>query len=120
MAMCIYSMPTQRHSRPLDNASDMVTAPTLGVCYYPEHWPEDQWQSDAENMVAAGLSWVRIAEFAWSRIEPSPGEFDWGWLDRAVDILGSGLMGRRANLARAAIIVLPMKDTGGQARGYHA
>ncbi len=87
--MCIYSMPTQGHSRPLDDATDMFAAPTLGVCYYPEHWPEEQWQSDAQNMVAAGLSWVRIAEFAWSRIEPSPGIFDWGWLDRAVDILGS-------------------------------
>jgi beta-galactosidase len=35
-----------------------------------------------------GLSWVRIGEFAWSRIEPDPGRFDWGWLDRAIDALG--------------------------------
>jgi beta-galactosidase len=59
----------------------------LGVCYYPEHWPEDWWDDDARRMVAMGLSRVRIGEFAWSRIEPEPGRYDWGWLDRAVETL---------------------------------
>lgn len=64
----------------------------LGVCYYPEHWPEERWAVDARMMVEAGLSIVRIGEFAWARMEPSPGEYDWGWLDRAVDVLaGAGL-----------------------------
>ncbi|HEV8034799.1 beta-galactosidase [Yoonia sp.] len=61
---------------------------TLGVCYYPEHWPEDQWASDAAQMVATGLTWVRIGEFAWARMEPSPGTFTWDWLDRAIAVLG--------------------------------
>ena len=61
---------------------------TLGVCYYPEHWPEDRWPEDAARMAALGLTWVRIGEFAWSRIEPREGAFDWGWLDRAIDTLG--------------------------------
>ncbi|MFX1736141.1 beta-galactosidase [Paraburkholderia sp. A1RI_3L] len=61
----------------------------LGVCYYPEHWPESMWEDDARRMKALGISQVRIAEFAWSRMEPSPGEYDWGWLDRAVDVLGN-------------------------------
>ena len=60
----------------------------LGVCYYPEHWPQDLWISDAENMVKTGIKWVRIAEFAWSRIEKSPDNFDFEWLDKIVDILG--------------------------------
>lgn len=62
---------------------------TLGVCYYPEHWPEDQWAADAALMVETGLTWVRIGEFGWSRMEPSPGHFTWDWLDRAIDVLGS-------------------------------
>ena len=62
--------------------------PHLGVCYYPEHWPEQQWAADAKKMVEVGLSWVRIAEFSWSRIEPSEGTFDWDWLDRAIEVLG--------------------------------
>ena len=59
----------------------------LGACYYPEHWPEAWWSDDAQGMREMGLSVVRIAEFAWSRIEPEAGQFDWGWLDRAVQTL---------------------------------
>ncbi len=62
--------------------------PRLGVCYYPEHWPETQWAKDARRMAGLGLTYVRIGEFAWSRLEPKDGVFDWGWLDRAIDILG--------------------------------
>ena len=61
----------------------------LGVCYYPEHWPEKTWQPDAARMKALGLTWVRIGEFAWSRLEPEPGRLEFDWLDRAVDILGN-------------------------------
>jgi beta-galactosidase len=61
----------------------------LGVCYYPEQWPEAMWAGDARRMREAGLSRVRIGEFAWSRIEPQPGCFDWGWYDRAIDTLAA-------------------------------
>lgn len=61
---------------------------TLGVCYYPEHWPEDRWTTDAAHMVEAGLTWVRIGEFAWSRLEPSPGDLQLDWLERAINVLG--------------------------------
>lgn len=62
---------------------------TLGVCYYPEHWPETQWAEDAARIAELGLTWVRIGEFAWSRIEPTPGTYGWGWLDRAIATLGA-------------------------------
>ncbi len=61
----------------------------LGVCYYPEHWPETMWADDARRMVEMGLSWVRIGEFAWSRMEPEPGRLTWDWLDKAIETLGS-------------------------------
>ena len=60
----------------------------LGVCYYPEHWPEAWWAQDAAEMAALGIRYVRIGEFAWSRIEPESGRFDWDWLDRAIATLG--------------------------------
>lgn len=66
----------------------MDTRPALGVCYYPEHWPQAVWTDDARRMVEMGLRWVRIGEFAWSRIEPEPGVFQWDWLDEAIQILG--------------------------------
>lgn len=61
----------------------------LGVCYYPEHWPEACWADDAASMAALGLSYVRIGEFAWSRLEPDPGRYDFGWFDRAIETLGA-------------------------------
>lgn len=63
--------------------------PTIGTCYYPEHWDEEIWKDDAARMRDAGIDWVRIGEFAWSRIEPQEGHFDWGWLDRAVEVLAN-------------------------------
>lgn len=62
---------------------------TFGVDYYPEHWPEERWEVDARLMAEAGFNLVRLAEFAWSRLEPRPGQFDFNWLDRALDILSA-------------------------------
>lgn len=64
-----------------------MTAPSLGVCYYPEHWPEAQWADDATRMVALGLTHVRIGEFAWSLLEPTDRKYDFDWLERAIDTL---------------------------------
>ncbi|HEX9388372.1 MAG TPA: beta-galactosidase [Anaerolineales bacterium] len=61
----------------------------FGVDYYPEHWPEERWLIDAHLMAEAGLNVVRLAEFAWSKMEPNEGEFDIDWLDRAIGILQS-------------------------------
>ena len=60
----------------------------IGTCYYPEHWPEDTWQPDAQRMKALGLTWVRVGEFAWSALEPEEGRLQFDWLDRSIDILG--------------------------------
>jgi len=59
----------------------------LGVCYYPEQWPRTMWADDAKRMVELGITHVRIAEFAWSRMEPRAGEFAWEWLDEAIATL---------------------------------
>src|SRR5215216_1314195 len=61
----------------------------FGVDYYPEHWPEERWPIDARLMAEAGFNVVRLAEFAWSKMEPSEGEFNFDWLDRAIAILDS-------------------------------
>lgn len=59
----------------------------FGVCYYPEHWPESMWAQDAAEMAALGLQYVRIAEFAWSKMEPAPGFYQFDWLDKAITTL---------------------------------
>lgn len=59
-----------------------------GAAYYPEHWPEERWSVDAELMQAAGVNGVRMGEFAWSKIEPVEGEYDFDWMDRVIALLG--------------------------------
>jgi beta-galactosidase len=61
----------------------------FGVAYYPEQWPEERWAADAQLMAAAGFNVARLAEFAWSRLEPRPGAFDFAWLDRAIATLAA-------------------------------
>jgi beta-galactosidase len=61
----------------------------LGVCYYPEQWPRERWPLDAKLMRQAGISLVRIAEFAWAAMEPREGEFTWGWLDEVIEVLAA-------------------------------
>lgn len=61
----------------------------FGVDYYPEHWPEERWALDAQLMSEAGFNVVRLAEFAWSKLEPKEGRFDFDWLDHAISILHS-------------------------------
>ena len=41
----------------------------LGTCYYPEHWDESLWRDDLRRMLENGIEVIRIAEFAWSKIE---------------------------------------------------
>ncbi|NUJ81614.1 beta-galactosidase [Methylocystis sp. FS] len=64
-----------------------MTRQRLGVCYYPEHWPQSRWSEDAAMMKEIGLSFVRIGEFAWSRLEPSDGAYRFEWLSRAIEAL---------------------------------
>ena len=61
----------------------------IGVDYYPEHWDKELWAKDAKLMAETGVSLVRLAEFAWCRLEPSDNSFDFAWLDEAIDIFMS-------------------------------
>jgi beta-galactosidase len=59
----------------------------LGVDYYPDQTPESLWEEDARMMAEFGITNVRVAEFAWSLMEPSEGKFEFAWLRHAIDIL---------------------------------
>ena len=56
----------------------------LGVNWYPEQWPESQWEEDLRLMEAAHIRAVRVGEFAWSAFEPAEARFEFAWLDRAI------------------------------------
>lgn len=56
----------------------------LGAAWYPEQWPEAQWDKDLDRMEACHIHLVRVGEFAWSTMEPQEGKYDFAWLDHAI------------------------------------
>lgn len=63
------------------NRSINLDAFTIGVCYYPEHWPKSMWENDLKRMLDVGIQVIRIAEFAWMKFEPEEGVFTFDFFD---------------------------------------
>ena len=57
---------------------------SIGVYYYPEAWPESQWERDISNIKKLGFEYIHLAEFAWAFMEPEEGKYNLDWLDRVV------------------------------------
>ena len=70
-----------------------------GGDYNPEQWPEEVWDEDVRLMREAGVNLVSLGIFSWAKLEPRPGEYDFGWLDRIISLLHEG--GVMVNLATA-------------------
>ena len=59
---------------------------TTGIYYYPEHWKESQWERDIAKIAGMGYEFVHLAEFAWFKMEPEEGKFNFTWLDKVVNL----------------------------------
>ncbi|MEV6848498.1 beta-galactosidase [Actinoplanes sp. NPDC051411] len=59
----------------------------FGADYNPEQWPRSVWDDDMKAMKAAGVTIVSLGIFSWARLEPSSGDFEFGWLDEIMDLL---------------------------------
>lgn len=59
---------------------------SLGVCYYPEHWNKSLWKNDLLRMLEHGIQTIRIAEFAWSKFEPTEGHFTYEFFDEFLEL----------------------------------
>lgn len=59
----------------------------FGADYNPEQWPEEVWAEDVALMREAGVTLVSVGIFSWGQLEPSEGVFEFGWLDRIIDLL---------------------------------
>ncbi|MER7900227.1 beta-galactosidase [Streptomyces sp. NPDC096046] len=64
-----------------------LTRLAFGGDYNPEQWPESVWQDDVRLMREAGVTLVSVGIFSWALLEPSPGRYDFGWMDRLLDLL---------------------------------
>ena len=63
-----------------------------GGDYNPDQWSEETWVEDARLMVEAGVNIVSLPVFSWPQLEPTPGVYNWGWLDRVIEVLwGAGI-----------------------------
>ncbi|WP_243746071.1 beta-galactosidase [Tahibacter aquaticus] len=76
---------------PAANRIDLDTAlpashMSVGVFYYPEQWPQQQWSRDLGNIAKLGFEFTHFGEFAWTYFEPEEGRFDFAWLDKAIDL----------------------------------
>jgi beta-galactosidase len=60
-----------------------------GGDYNPEQWPEETWLEDVELMREAGVNLVTVGVFSWALLEPAPGSYEFGWLDRVIELLWS-------------------------------
>lgn len=58
-----------------------------GTCYYPEQVSKDRISIDADLMQKAEMNVVRMADFAWAKIESHDGDYTFGWLEDVVDTL---------------------------------
>ena len=66
---------------------ERVKPPYVGAAYYPEVFGRELYAEDIRLMKEAGVNCVRIAEFAWSSMEPEEGKFDFFWLHEIADRL---------------------------------
>ncbi|MDG4860067.1 beta-galactosidase [Streptomyces sp. T-3] len=73
----------------------------FGGDYNPEQWPESVWQEDVRLMREAGVTMVSVGIFSWALLEPAPGVYEFGWLDRLLDLLHEN--GIRADLATPTV-----------------
>src|SRR3954451_21128286 len=71
----------------------------FGADYNPEQWPEETWAEDVQLMRQAGVNLVSVGIFSWALLEPTPGTFEFGWLDRVLNLLHDG--GIQVDLATA-------------------
>ncbi|MDQ0614298.1 beta-galactosidase [Microbacterium sp. W4I4] len=76
-----------------------IDALAFGGDYNPDQWSEETWHEDIRLMKEAGVTMVSLPIFSWPQLEPEPGVYDWGWLDRVLDLLHAA--GIRIDLATA-------------------
>ncbi len=71
----------------------------FGGDYNPEQWSEEIWREDMRMMKLANVNMASINIFSWAQLEPKPGQYQFGQLDRIMDMLAEhGIM---ADLATA-------------------
>lgn len=59
----------------------------FGGDYYPEQWDQQTLIEDIDLMNEAGVNLVSLGVFAWSKLEPEEGNYQFDWLENIVERL---------------------------------
>lgn len=67
----------------------------LGVDYYPHYFLDSDVEKELDNILAMNANFIRIGDFAWSLMEPTKGNYDFGYFkdivnkafDRNIDVM---------------------------------
>ena len=60
-----------------------------GGDYNPDQWPEEVWTEDMRLMKLANCNAMTVGIFAWTKLEPEEGRYEFGWLDKVMDLLAA-------------------------------
>lgn len=80
-------------AEPSERRWPRVPGIAFGADYNPEQWPESIWANDVALMAEAGVSMLTVGVFSWALLEPREGTYDFGWLDRVMDLLAEHHIG---------------------------
>jgi len=83
IALFIFSQAKGQNAERFFSKENLITT---GIYYYPEHWNESQWERDIKKISEMGFEFVHIAEFAWFKMEPVEGKYEFSWLDKVVQL----------------------------------
>jgi len=81
------------------NVWNNIEGIAFGGDYNPEQWPVSVRLEDLELMQEAGVNFLSVGIFSWALLEPSEGQYDFGWLDEVLDNLAG--IGVKVALATA-------------------
>lgn len=65
----------------------------FGGDYNPEQWDESVWLEDVRLMREAKVNLVTLGVFSWANIEVADGVYEFGWLDRIIELLHANGIG---------------------------
>jgi beta-galactosidase len=66
---------------------EKLKSPVYGGDYNAEQWPEEVWREDVRLMRQAGVNLVTVGVFSWALLQPAEERYEFGWLDRLMDLL---------------------------------
>lgn len=71
----------------MNAGSATLTFDGLGAAFYPDQQQRSSIPAYVERLAEANISFVRMAEFAWDKLEPEENEFRFEWLDEVLELL---------------------------------